>query len=81
MVFLCDPIDILNLLKTHALARGYNILREMRETEGAIMFTCPWHKNGQERKPSCGLITRQKQGGLPVGKVHCFVCDKIFNFE
>lgn len=81
MVFMCSPIDILNLLRIHALAKGIDVIREIKETEGAIMFTCPWHKNGQERKPSCGLITRQKPNGLPAGKVHCFVCDKTVNLE
>lgn len=81
MVFLCSPSDILNLLRIQTLARGIDVIREMKDTEGAIMFTCPWHKNGQERKPSCGLITRQKPNGLPAGKVHCFACDKTVNLE
>lgn len=38
---------------------------------------CPFHKNGQERKPSCGVLLRdQYKNGqrYPAGFWHCFTC-------
>lgn len=38
---------------------------------------CPFHKDGQERKPSCGVLLRdQYRNGqkYPAGWFHCFTC-------
>lgn len=80
--YMCEPEDILNKIHEINLYNGRDILREIRPTSNAIMFTCPWHKNGSERKPSCGLIVRQKsKDSLPVGYVHCFTCGKVATLE
>lgn len=42
-----------------------------------IQFTCPFHKNGLEGKPSCGITTVEKKRGetvIPIGSFHCFSC-------
>lgn len=49
-----------------------------------LMVTCPYHKHGQENKPSCGITTRQKKRGekiIPAGTVHCFVCHETRTIE
>lgn len=49
-----------------------------------LMITCPYHKHGQENKPSCGITTRQKKRGdkiVPPGTVNCFVCHKVTSIE
>jgi hypothetical protein len=38
-----------------------------------LQVTCPIHKEGQERKPSCG-ISRIKTNDRNSGLVHCFTC-------
>ena len=38
---------------------------------------CPFHKDGQERKPSCGVLLREQYRGgqkYPAGWWHCFTC-------
>lgn len=38
---------------------------------------CPIHKDGTERKPSCGVLMRDKHKGgqrYPAGWCHCFTC-------
>lgn len=49
-----------------------------------MMVTCPYHKHGQENKPSCGITTKQKRRGekiIPAGTVHCFVCHETRTIE
>ncbi len=40
-----------------------------------LVFTCPYHKDGRENRPSCCITTITKEG-VPVGTVHCFTCGK-----
>ena len=40
-----------------------------------ITFTCPYHKNGNENKPSAHLLLEDK-GELPKGFIKCFSCGK-----
>lgn len=44
-----------------------DIFRDIKNTGNDIMVTCPYHKNGQERKPSAGI-------NLKNGMFHCFTC-------
>lgn len=79
--YLCEPIDIIHAIRRQTLEQGIDVLREIKPMEYAIMFTCPWHNNGNERKPSCGFIFRKKKGGLDVGQIHCFACHKVTYLE
>lgn len=79
--YLCEPIDIIHTLRRQTLEQGIDILRDIKPMEYAIMFTCPWHNDGNERKASCGFIFRKKKGGLDVGMVHCFACHKLATLE
>lgn len=47
-------------------------------TQQDIQFTCPFHKNGLESKPSCGITSVEHKRGdtvVPAGTFHCFSCD------
>lgn len=44
--------------------------REMREN---IVVACPFHKNGQERHPSC-FINSSNDKDIPFGTYHCWSC-------
>ena len=41
-----------------------------------VAITCPFHKNGQERRPSCFVYTKTDDPDLPYGTVHCFTCGR-----
>lgn len=50
-----------------------DVFREIKRTTTELMCTCPFHKNGQERKPSFGI-------NLDTGVYHCFTCGESGNF-
>ena len=47
-----------------------DLLKDIKDSEDNIMVTCPYHKNGQERRPSAGI---SKETGI----FHCFMCDTV----
>ena len=59
--------DIIRTLRTSLHEEKIDLLRDVKDTIGNIMVTCPVHKNGKERKPSCGI---SKETGV----CHCFTC-------
>lgn len=46
----------------------------VRETPSDYMITCPFHKDGKERRPSCGV---NKETGV----FHCFACGESGSIE
>lgn len=41
------------------------------------MITCPFHKNGKEHSPSCGVLLKEKvvrEKKYEAGTVHCYTC-------
>lgn len=72
---------ILETLRTYILNRdGDVVLKDIRPTDDNIMVTCPFHKGGQERKPSCGISMVDKPDN-PAGTVHCFTCGYVSSFD
>lgn len=60
------------------------VLKDIKVTYDNVMITCPYHKDGEERKPSCGVSTVDKRINgkiIPAGTVHCFTCGKSVSFE
>ena len=56
---------------------GTGLLKEMNNTGSDIMVTCPFHGNGRESNPSCGVLLKDKvlRGKKhEAGTVHCFTC-------
>lgn len=39
-------------------------------------ITCPFHKDGQERRPSCQVYANEDDPRTYYGTVHCFTCGK-----
>lgn len=60
-------IDVLEKVQYGLHELGINKLNIIKDTADNIMVTCPFHKDGQERKPTCGI---HKETGV----VHCFTC-------
>lgn len=59
--------DVLFELRQQLIFNNSYLLGTMKETDTDIMVSCPYHKNGQERKPSAGI---RKSDGM----FHCFAC-------
>lgn len=80
-----DTQVILRSLKSYILEKnGREILHDIAPTFDNIMVTCPFHKEGKERKPSCGISTKDKRVNgkeIPAGTVHCFTCGKTCSFD
>ena len=56
---------------------GTGLLREMNSTGADLMITCPFHKNGKEHSPSCGVLLKEKvvrEKKYEAGTVHCYTC-------
>ena len=65
--------DILVAFRIYLNSKGLNFFRDMKLGQENVMVTCPFHKDGQERKPSCGI-------SLKDGTVHCFTCGTVRTF-
>ena len=68
-------IEVLEKLKEDYYNRTEKVIFKDivdKNTEN-IMITCPFHKNGEESRPSCGVL-REEKNGRPTGTVHCFTC-------
>ena len=52
---------------------GIHYFGRIKPTPKNLMVSCPFHKGGQETKPSCG-IKLQSDDKSSMGTVHCFTC-------
>lgn len=68
--FAVDLGDILGELKAQLRANNIDLLQDIKPGFENYMVTCPYHKNGQERKPSAGIDTH-------TGTFHCFTCQEV----
>ena len=62
-----DTQSILDMLKFDLAQHGVNRFHQFRHNGDNIQTSCPFHKNGQERKPSFGVNGE-------IDKCHCFSC-------
>ena len=62
-----DVRSILDLLKFDLAQHGLDIFHMFRNNGDNIQTNCPFHKGGQERKPSFGVNGE-------IDKCHCFAC-------
>lgn len=69
-----ELIDILTELKAQLAINHIPLLKDLRDTPNDIMVTCPYHKDGQERKPSAGLRKTD-------GQFHCFTCGETKSLQ
>ena len=77
---LAGELEVLNELKTQLALNGIQRFAEFKPGPRNIQFNCPIHAGGQERKPSCGISTVNKEG-MPAGIVHCFTCGYTATLE
>ena len=67
-------MDILVELKSQLNANGVQLYAKMFDSGDDIMVCCPYHKGGQERRPSAGI---RKSDGL----FHCLACGKTVGID
>lgn len=66
-------------LQNYILAKtGIRYFGRIKSTPKNLMVSCPYHKEGQERKPSCGIKLQNDEKGT-LGTVHCFTCGVTTN--
>ena len=56
---------------------GTGLLKDINSTGADLMVTCPFHSNGREHNPSCGVLLKEKTvkgKKYEAGTVHCFTC-------
>lgn len=75
-----NEMTIVETLRTELHNRGIEKLAVVKQTHGNIQVCCPVHKDGRERKPSCGINTDGSKGTEP-GTVHCFTCGYVASFK
>lgn len=66
-IFAVDLISIIRELKRQLEINHIDLLYKFFESGEDIMVCCPYHKDGQERRPSAGI---RKSDGL----FHCLAC-------
>lgn len=84
MPILADEEEVLVELRTQLALNGIDRLHDIRVLPNTIQITCPFHKGGQESKPSCGITTRDIKKGdklIKSGTVHCFTCGYVGSLE
>lgn len=64
-------IKLLDIIKEAQKTTMY--FKRIKETNDNIMVSCPYHKNGQEANPSCGIHIKNLS-------YHCFTCGASGNF-
>lgn len=72
--FETDLMSILEELKAQLSANGIQLFHSMRDTPDNIQVCCPYHKDGQERRPSAGV---KKSDGI----FHCFTCGETHTLQ
>lgn len=66
--------SILNKLKLDS-HKPY-LFKDMNDSGNDEMITCPYHSNGRESRPSCGILKTRNHPKLIFGVCHCFTCGK-----
>lgn len=69
-----DTQSILDMLKFDLAQHGVNRFHIFRNNGDNVQTNCPFHKNGQERKPSFGVNGE-------IDKCHCFSCGWVGTIE
>jgi len=74
VMFNASAEDIINELRAQLVINHIPLLGSIRDTPDNIMISCPYHKNGQERKPSMGIKKSD-------GTCHCFTCGEVHSLQ
>ena len=67
--FNAELIDILKAFKDYLTINDVHLLGQIKELPDDIMVSCPYHKGGQEKRPSAGFRKND-------GTFHCLACNE-----
>jgi len=73
-IFTVDLMDILVELRRQLAENGIKRFAKINDCGDDIMVCCPFHKDGQESKPSMGI---RKADGVS----HCLACDETMGLD
>lgn len=76
--------EVVEFLQKDLRERGIPYLAQLKHTPNNLMITCPFHKDGRESSPSCGVLYQEKVYRDKVhkaGTVHCFSCGATHTLE
>ena len=73
-VFNTDCYTILTELQQQLKINKINLLGVIQDTPDNVMISCPYHKGGQERRPSMGVKKSD-------GTCHCFACNEVVGLQ
>ena len=59
---------------------GKLYFKDIKKAGNNLLVTCPYHKNANERKPSCG-IRINPGNSVPIGTMSCFSCEKTTSLD
>lgn len=68
-IFNVEVIDVITELRAQLMMNGIQRFAKMFDSGEDCMVCCPYHKDGQERKPSAGIRKSD-------GQFHCLACGK-----
>lgn len=64
-------LDIVRQVKQEC---SWDVFHDIHDRVDYISVTCPFHKDGRERKPSCSIYARYDNDDISPGVCHCFTC-------
>lgn len=82
MEFNVEVVQVIEDLRTSLAQNNILLLQSIKVVGNNVMISCPFHKDGQERKPSCGVSINDTYKGrlvIPSGTTHCFTCGHTCN--
>ena len=69
-IFNISCLEIIQELQQQLQLNHINLLQVITDTPDNVMVACPYHKGGQEKRPSMGIKKSD-------GTCHCFACDTV----
>lgn len=74
VIFTTELSDIIGELRNQLELNGIPLLSKVQNTPDNIMVCCPYHKNGQETRPSAGIRKSD-------GQFHCLACGETHSLQ
>lgn len=78
-VVISEPVE--NILRQVRAETGFRLYKNIKHTANSLMVTCPFHKNGQENRPSCSVMNNKEDSSVPIGWHYCFTCGISMSLE
>ena len=72
--FNCDLDEIITELQSQLAMNHIPLIQKKQNTPTDIMIQCPYHGDGQEKRPSAGIRKSD-------GQFHCFACGEVHSLQ